>query len=255
MSDNAPIIMITGATAGFGEATSRLFAKSGWRLILTGRRRERLEKLQAELGGPEKVFITDFDISSRQATENAIQQIPDAFSAVDVLVNNAGLALGMEPAQVTDLDDWERMVDTNIKGVMRCTRLLLPKMVERGRGYIINIGSVAGNWPYPGGNVYGATKAFVRQFTLALRADLLGTGVRVTNIEPGNAETEFSMVRFKDNATRADSIYANTQPLTAEDIADTILWLANTPKHVNVTTMEVMPTQQATGPLAIYRGE
>lgn len=255
MSDKAPIIMITGATAGFGEATARLFAKAGWRLILTGRRQDRLEKLQAELGGTEQVYISAFDISDRQATEVAIKAIPAAFSEIDVLVNNAGLALGLEPAYATELDDWERMVDTNIKGLMRCTHLLLPKMVKRGQGYIINIGSVAGNWPYPGGNVYGASKAFVRQFSLALRADLLGTGVRVSNIEPGNAETEFSIVRFKDNIERADNLYAKTQALTAEDIADTIFWLANTPKHVNVTTLEIMPTQQANGPFAIYRGE
>ncbi|MEX1200890.1 MAG: SDR family oxidoreductase [Methylophaga sp.] len=254
MTEKAPIIMITGATAGFGEATARLFAKAGWRLILTGRRRERLEKLQTELGGPEQVYISAFDISDRQSTEAAINAIPAAFSEIDVLVNNAGLALGLEPAYATELDDWERMVDTNIKGLMRCTHLLLPKMVERGQGYIINIGSVAGNWPYPGGNVYGASKAFVRQFSLALRADLLGTGVRVSNIEPGNAETEFSMVRFKDDASRVDKVYAKTEALTAQDIADTILWLANTPKHVNVTTLEIMPTQQANGPLAIYRG-
>ncbi len=255
MTEKAPIIMITGATAGFGEATARLFAKAGWRLILTGRRQQRLEKLQAELGGPELVFISAFDISDRKATEAAINAIPAAFSDIDVLVNNAGLALGLEPAHATELDDWERMVDTNIKGLMCCTHLLLPKMVERGQGYIINIGSVAGNWPYPGGNVYGASKAFVRQFSLALRADLLGTGVRVSNIEPGNAETEFSMVRFKDDASRADTVYANTQALTAEDIAETIFWLATTPKHVNVTTLEIMPTQQANGSFAIYRGE
>ncbi|MDT8310369.1 MAG: SDR family oxidoreductase [Methylophaga sp.] len=255
MSEQAPIIMITGATAGFGEATGRLFANAGWRLILTGRRRKRLEKLQADLGGPEQTYIADFDISDRQATEAAINAIPTAFSDIDVLVNNAGLALGMDPAYETQLDDWERMVDTNIKGLMRCTHLLLPKMVERGQGYIINIGSVAGNWPYPGGNVYGASKAFVRQFSLALRADLLGKGVRVSNIEPGNAETEFSIVRFKDDIKRADKLYAKTQALTAEDIADTIFWLATTPKHVNVTTLEIMPTQQANGPFAIYRGE
>ncbi|MDX1572811.1 MAG: SDR family oxidoreductase [Methylophaga sp.] len=255
MSDKTPIIMITGATAGFGEATARLFANAGWRLILTGRRRERLEKLQAELGGSEQTYITDFDISDRKATEAAIKAIPEAFCEIDVLVNNAGLALGMEPAYETQLDDWERMVDTNIKGLIRCTHLLLPKMVKRGEGYIINIGSVAGNWPYPGGNVYGASKAFVRQFSLTLRADLLGTGVRVSNIEPGNAETEFSIVRFKENRERADKLYANTQALTAEDIADTIFWLVNTPKHVNVTTLEIMPTQQANGPFAIHRGE
>jgi 3-hydroxy acid dehydrogenase/malonic semialdehyde reductase len=169
-------------------------------------------------------------------------------------VNNAGLALGLEPADKTDLDDWDTMVDTNIKGLMYCTHKLLPKMRERKQGYILNIGSIAGNWPYPGGNVYCASKAFVKQFSLALRTDLLGSAIRVTNIEPGNAETEFSNVRFKADEQRADKVYQGTVALTAQDIADTIWWLVNTPKHVNVTTMEIMPTEQANGPLAVYRG-
>ena len=248
-------IMITGATSGFGEACARLFASSGWKLILTGRRQHRLDDLQQELGGTDKVHCCCFDITDRQAVEIAFQTLPDAFSNIDVLLNNAGLALGLEPADQTNLDDWEKMVDTNIKGLMYCTRTALPKMKQNKQGYIINIGSIAGNWPYPGGNVYCASKAFVRQFSLALRADLLGTGIRITNIEPGNAETEFSMVRFKDNEQRADKVYQNTKALTADDIANTILWLANTPEHVNVTTMEIMPTEQATGPLAIYRGD
>lgn len=246
-------IMITGATSGFGEATARLFASQGWKLILTGRRQQRLAKLQSELGGPEQVHTCCFDITDRSAVEHAFNTLPDPFSTIDVLLNNAGLALGLEPADQTDLDDWDQMVDTNIKGLMYCTRIALPKMKQQGKGYIINIGSVAGNWPYPGGNVYCASKAFVRQFSLAIRADLLGSGIRVTNIEPGNAETEFSMVRFKDDEQRAEGVYQKTVALTAQDIADTILWLANTPEHVNVTTMEIMPTEQATGPLAIYR--
>jgi 3-hydroxy acid dehydrogenase / malonic semialdehyde reductase len=246
-------IMITGATSGFGEATARLFAANGWKLILTGRRQERLAKLQSELGGPEQVHFCCFDITDRKAVEQAFNTLPDAFSNIDVLMNNAGLALGLEPADQTELDDWDQMVDTNIKGLMYCTRIALPKMKQQGAGYIINIGSIAGNWPYPGGNVYCASKAFVRQFSLAIRADLLGTGIRVTNIEPGNAETEFSMVRFKDDEQRAEGVYQKTVALTAQDIADTVLWLANTPPHVNVTTMEVMPTEQANGPLAIYR--
>lgn len=250
----SPVIMITGATAGFGEASARLFAKNGWRLILTGRRQARLEALQSELGGADKVHISCFDISDKIATAEAFDNLPESFQTIDVLVNNAGLALGLEPAYQTDLEDWERMVDTNIKGLMRCTRHVLPSMQLRGSGYIINIGSVAGNWPYPGGNVYCASKAFVRQFSLALRADLLGSNIRVTNIEPGNAETEFSMVRFKADVARASQLYDNTLALTAQDIADTLWWLVNTPDHVNVTTMEVMPTQQANGPLAIYRG-
>lgn len=246
-------IMITGATSGFGEATARLFASNGWKLILTGRRQQRLANLQLELGGPTQVHICCFDITDRNAVEQAFNTLPESFSTIDVLLNNAGLALGLEAADKTDLDDWDKMVDTNIKGLMYCTRTVLPKMKQQGSGYIINIGSVAGNWPYPGGNVYCASKAFVRQFSLAIRADLLGSGIRVTNIEPGNAETEFSMVRFKNDEQRAEGVYQQTVALTAQDIADTVLWLANTPAHVNVTTMEIMPTEQATGPLAIYR--
>lgn len=247
-------ILITGATSGFGEAIARLFAADDWQLILTGRRQQRLDDLQQQLGGVDKVHTCCFDITDRTAVEQAINSLPTAFSDIDVLVNNAGLALGLEPADKTDLDDWERMVDTNIKGLMYCTRYVLPKMRERKQGYVLNIGSVAGNWPYPGGNVYGATKAFVKQFSLSLRADLLGSNIRVTNIEPGNAVTEFSIVRFKDNEQRAEGVYQGTVALTAEDIANTVFWLVNTPAHVNVTTMEIMPTQQATGPLAVYRG-
>jgi 3-hydroxy acid dehydrogenase/malonic semialdehyde reductase len=249
------IILITGGTSGFGEAMARLFAKNNWRLIITGRRQQRLDFLQQELGGPDKVHTCCFDISERAAVEQAIDSLPTAFADIDVLVNNAGLALGLEPADKTDLDDWERMVDTNIKGLMYCTRFVLPKMRERKQGYVLNIGSVAGNWPYPGGNVYGATKAFVKQFSLSLRADLLGSNIRVTNIEPGIAETEFSLVRFKDNEEQAGDVYQNTVALSADDIANTVWWLANTPEHMNVTTMEVMPTHQATGPLAIFRNE
>ena len=247
-------ILITGATSGFGEAIARLFAKNDWQLILTGRRQQRLDSLQQELGGPDKVHTCCFDISDRKAVEHAVDSLPRQFSDIDVLVNNAGLALGLEPADKTDLDDWDKMVDTNIKGLMYCTHKVLPKMRERKQGYILNIGSIAGNWPYPGGNVYCASKAFVKQFSLALRTDLLGSAIRVTNIEPGNAETEFSNVRFKADEQRADKVYQGTVALTAQDIADTIWWLVNTPKHVNVTTMEIMPTEQANGPLAVYRG-
>ncbi len=246
-------ILITGATSGFGEAIARLFAKHGWRLVLTGRRRQRLDTLQNELGGVSRVHTCCFDITDRVAVEQAMTSLPESFSNIDILVNNAGLALGLEPADKTNLDDWEKMVDTNIKGVLYCTHTLLPKMLERNIGYIINIGSIAGNWPYPGGNVYCGSKAFVRQFSLALRSDLLGSAIRVTNIEPGNAETEFSMIRFKKDEQRAEGVYKNTVALSSEDIANTVWWLANTPQHMNVTTMEVMPTQQATGPLAIHR--
>lgn len=248
--------LITGATSGFGEACARLLAENGWRLIITGRRQQRLDKLQQELGGRnplDKVHVCCFDITNRKAVEQAIDTLPAAFSDIDLLLNNAGLALGLEPADQTSLDDWEQMVDTNIKGLMYITRMILPRMRQQATGYVINIGSIAGNWPYPGGNVYCASKAFVKQFSLAIRADLLGSGIRVTNIEPGNAETEFSMVRFKADEARAEKVYEKTKALTAEDIANTILWLVNTPGHVNVTTMEIMPTEQATGPLQTYR--
>ncbi len=248
-----PVVMITGATSGFGEACARLFAQQGWRLIITGRRQQRLDEMQQALGGVDKVHTSCFDISDRQAVEQAFADLPDAFNEIDVLVNNAGLALGLEAAHETRLDDWEQMVDTNIKGLLYCTRTVLPAMVGRKTGYIINIGSVAGNWPYPGGNVYCGTKAFVKQFSLAVRADLLGTNVRVTNIEPGNAETEFSMVRFKDDKSRADKVYQGTIALRAQDVADTVWWLVNTPQHVNVTTLELMPTQEANGPMAFHR--
>ncbi|MCC5796855.1 MAG: SDR family oxidoreductase [Methylophaga sp.] len=254
-AQSARVILITGATAGFGEACARQFAAAGWRLILTGRRLEKLQQLQSELGGAEQTHIEALDISNRSACEAMLERLPEGFADVDVLLNNAGLALGLEPAWQTSLDDWDRMVDTNIKGLMYMTRLILPTMQARATGYIINIGSIAGNWPYPGGNVYCASKAFVRQFSLALRADLLGTAIRVTNIEPGNAETEFSMIRFKQDSSRAQSVYRDTVALSAKDIADTVWWLVNTPAHVNVTTMEIMPTQQATGPLAIFRAE
>lgn len=244
--------MITGATSGFGEAIARLFAKQGWKLILTGRRQGRLDDLKTELGA-DNVHSCCFDIRDQIALEQVIDNLPAAFSDIDVLVNNAGLALGMEPADKTNLDDWEQMVDTNIKGLMYCTRKVLPAMRERSKGYIINLGSVAGSWPYPGGNVYCATKAFVRQFSLALRADLLGSNIRVSNIEPGAAETEFSMVRFKQDQDLVDAVYQNTTALSAQDIAETVFWLVNTPEHMNVTTMEIMPTQQATGPLVVFR--
>lgn len=251
--NKSPVIMITGATSGFGEACARLFAEQGWHLILTGRRQYRLDDLQQALGGPDRIHTCCFDVSDRTAVEQAFSALPERFSQIDVLLNNAGLALGLEPAHETRLDDWESMVDTNIKGLMYCTRMVLPGMVTRKSGYIINIGSVAGNWPYPGGNVYCGTKAFVRQFSLAMRADLLGTNVRVTNIEPGNAETEFSLVRFKEDKDRADKVYQGTKALTAQDVANTVWWLVNTPEHVNVTTLELMPTQEANGPMAFYR--
>lgn len=246
-------ILITGATAGFGAACAQRFARAGWRLVLVGRRLERLKQLQQELGGPERVFSLALDVQQRNAVEERLRDLPAPFVDVDVLVNNAGLALGLEPACQTSLDDWDVMVNTNVKGLMVCTRVLLPRMVKRRRGHIINLGSVAATHPYPGGNVYGATKAFVRQFSRNLRSDLSGTGIRVTCIEPGMAESEFSLVRFKGDSQKAAQVYQGCQPLKPEDIAEAIFWACNLPPHVNINFLEVMPTCQSSGPLMVHR--
>jgi 3-hydroxy acid dehydrogenase / malonic semialdehyde reductase len=245
--------VITGASSGFGAACARAFARSGWRLVLTARRRDALEQLQQELASVVPVHVMTLDVRSREAVASAFSALPKAFADLDVLVNNAGLALGLEPAHQASLDDWDTMVDTNIKGVMYCTRAVLPGMVERNRGHVINIGSVAGNWPYPGGNVYGATKAFVQQFSRNLRSDLLGSAVRVSNVEPGMAETEFSKVRFKGDEGKAHQVYLGTEPLLAEDVADIVVWVATLPARVNINTMEVMCVSQAWGPFAVHR--
>ncbi|MGE4422596.1 MAG: SDR family oxidoreductase [Pseudodesulfovibrio sp.] len=248
----AKTILITGATAGFGEAMARRFAAEGWNLVITGRRTQRLEELKAALS-PAEVHTLTFDVRDRQACEQAIKTLPGAFASIDVLVNNAGLALGLEPAQACDLDDWETMIDTNIKGLTYMTRAVLPGMVERNTGHVVNLGSVAGNYPYPGGNCYGGTKAFVNHFSKNLRADLLGTKIRVTNIEPGLCETEFSVVRFKGDKAAADKVYEGTQPITPVDIAECVFWATNLPAHVNINSLEVMPVQQAFAPFAISR--
>ncbi len=252
MSDsNAMTVFITGATAGFGEATTRRFVREGHRVIGTGRRQERLEILGRELG--ERFHGVRLDVRDNDAIKAAVAGLPGDFASVDVLVNNAGLALGLEPAQEAHMDDWETMVDTNIKGMIYCTRALLPGMVERDRGHVINLGSVAGTYPYPGGNVYGATKAFVHQFSLAIRADLLGCNVRVTSVEPGLAETEFALVRFKGDSDKAKTPYTGLQPLTGDDIADIIHYVATVPAHVNVNVIEIMATMQAFSPFAFSR--
>ncbi len=246
----AKTILITGATSGFGAACARKFAAAGWQLILTGRRMERLEALQQELG--ESVLkIIQLDVRDRKAVATALAGLED----IDLLFNNAGLALGLEPAWAVDLDDWETMVDTNIKGVMYCSRAVLPGMVARNCGHIINVGSTAGSWPYPGGNVYGATKAFVQQFSRNLRADLIGTRVRVTNLAPGMAESEFSNVRFKGDDAKADNFYRGTEALQPEDIADIVFYTATLPEHVNINAIEVMSIDQSWGPLAVHRHE
>ncbi|MGD9973908.1 MAG: SDR family oxidoreductase [Desulfatirhabdiaceae bacterium] len=246
-------ILITGATSGFGESCARKFGAAGWKLILTGRRTDRLHSLQAELSSGSDVHILQLDVRERDAVVSSIHSLPEPFQHIDVLVNNAGLALGMSPAHEADLDDWDIMVDTNIKGLMYCTHAVLPGMVRRKQGHIINLGSIAGTFAYPCGNVYGATKAFVEQFSRNLRSDLLGTPIRVTSIEPGLAQTEFSAVRFKGDIQKANSVYDGCQPLMPGDIADMIFWVASLPKHVNINRLEVMPVCQAWGPLAIHR--
>ncbi|TWI52350.1 NADP-dependent 3-hydroxy acid dehydrogenase YdfG [Pseudomonas duriflava] len=249
-------LFITGATSGFGAATARRFAKEGWSLIITGRREDRLQALTEELSEQTDVHSIVLDVRDRAAVEAAVQALPERFATLRGLVNNAGLALGTTPAPQCDLDDWDTMVDTNIKGVLYCTRLLLPRLIAYGAGAgIVNLGSVAGNWPYPGSHVYGATKAFVKQFTLNLRCDLQGTGVRVTNIEPGLSETEFSVVRFGGDKSKADAVYAGTDPLTPEDIAESIHWALNQPKHVNINSIELMATCQAWNNFNIHRSE
>lgn len=249
MSDT---VFITGATAGFGKAMAERYAREGWKIIVTGRRQERLDELKAALA-PAPVHTICYDVRDKQAAFDAVASLPAEFAEVDVLVNNAGLALGLEPAQACSLDDWETMIDTNIKGLMFMTRALLPSMVERNKGHIVNLGSVAGTYPYPGGNCYGGTKAFVNHFSKNLRADLLGTRLRVTNIEPGLCETEFSVIRFKGDKEAASKVYEGTQPIVAEDIAEIVYWTTTLPPHVNINALEVMPVQQAFAPFAISR--
>ncbi len=244
-------VFVTGATSGFGEATARRFAAEGGRVIIAGRRADRLRALADELGA--KAHAVTLDVRDREAVFREIENLPTKFAEITILVNNAGLAVGLEPAHRVDIEDWETMVDTNVKGLMYCTRAVLPGMVARDRGHIINLGSVAGTYPYPGGNVYGGTKAFVHQFSLDLRADLLGYNVRVTCIEPGLCETEFSLVRFKGDVQKARAVYEGVQPITAADVAETIHFVATLPPHVNVNSLELMATMQAFAPFAIKR--
>ncbi|MCC7372805.1 MAG: SDR family NAD(P)-dependent oxidoreductase [Chloroflexi bacterium] len=243
--------LITGATSGFGAATARRFAAAGWQVVGTGRRVERLAALADELG-KEKVVTLAFDVQDAAATEAALASLPDGFKGVDLLVNNAGLALGTGPAQQANLDDWRTMIETNITSLVTVTRLLLPTLIER-KGTIVNISSTAATYPYPGGNVYGGTKSFVTQFSLGLRSDLHGTGVRVTSIEPGMAETEFSIVRTGGNKAAADAIYKGLHPITPVDIAETLYWVATQPPHLNVNRIELMPVSQSWGGFQLAR--
>jgi len=246
------IALITGATAGFGAEIARRFVKEGHRVVVSGRRADRLEVLVRELG--ERAHALVLDVRDRQAVEALPSRLPAGFAEIDVLVNNAGLGLGLEPAHAASLDDWDTMIDTNVRGMAYVTHTILRGMVARNRGHVINLGSVASHVPYPGGNVYGATKAFVDQLSLNLRADLLGTAVRVSNIEPGLCGgTEFSEVRFKGDTARAQKVYEGTTPLTPSDIAETVWWIASLPAHVNVNRIELMPVCQSFGPLAVKR--
>lgn len=245
-------VFVTGASTGFGAAIARRFAGEGARVVATARRKDKLEALAAEFG--DLVFPVALDVRDNHAVEQVVAGLPAEFAAIDVLVNNAGLALGLEPAQRASLADWEQMVDTNCKGLMYCTRAVLPGMVQRRRGHVVNIGSVAGIHAYPGGNVYGGTKAFVHQFSLNLRSDLHGTGVRVTCVEPGMCGgTEFSLVRFQGDSGKAAGVYDGMQPLTAEDIAETVHWVTGQPAHVNVNTIELMPVAQSFAGFQVHR--
>jgi 3-hydroxy acid dehydrogenase/malonic semialdehyde reductase len=243
---------VTGASTGFGAAIARRFAGEGARVVASARRADKVADLASELGSG--VHALELDVRDRAAVERAVSELPAEFAEIDILVNNAGLALGLGPAQLADLDDWDQMIDTNCKGLAYCTHAVLPGMVRRGSGHIINMGSIAATYPYPGGNVYGGTKAFVRQFTLNLRSDLHGTGVRASCIEPGMVGgTEFSVVRFGGDQEKADAVYQGMEALTADDIAEAVYWAASLPPHVNVNTIELMPVAQSFAPFQVHR--
>ena len=243
--------MITGATAGFGAAAVRRFASAGWRVIATGRRADRLKKLVEEFG-TDKVLTLAFDMRKPEAIEAALATLPESFREIDLLINNAGLALGTAPAQKADLAQWNQMIETNVTGLVTITHKLLATLIAQ-KGAIINISSVAASYPYPGGNVYGGTKAFVAQFSLGLRSDLHGTGVRVTSVEPGMAETEFTLVRTSGNQTVSENLYKGANPMTAENVAETLFWIATLPPHMNINRIEMMPVNQSFSPFQVHR--
>lgn len=247
-------VFITGATSGFGAATARRFARDGWSLIIAGRREERLAALQDELSQFTNIYAIKLDVQDAEHIREVVDSLPTAYSRIRTLVNNAGLALAPDKLQNVALDDLHTMIDTNVTGLVNVTHALLPKLIDYGAGStVVNIGSTAGQWPYPGSHVYGATKAFVTQFSYNLRSDLMGTGVRVTDLAPGIAETEFSIVRNGGDKTAADSVYQDTVPLVAEDVAEQVAYIANLPDHMNINRMEVVPVRQAWGPYAIHR--
>jgi 3-hydroxy acid dehydrogenase / malonic semialdehyde reductase len=254
MATEQKIALVTGASSGFGMAIAERLASRGLSLILLARRKDRLEALADRLNAPAHVVACD--VRDSASLREAVDELPDRFRKVDILINNAGLALGLEPAHQTHWEDWEQMIATNCTALAYLTRLILPGMVARGTGHVIMIGSVAGAYAYPGGNVYGATKAFVDQLAKNLRADLAGTGVRVTNIAPGLAGgSEFSQVRFHGDVEKAANVYAGTSPLQPADIAECVDWTLQQPAHVNINSIELMPTSQASGPLAVHRSE
>ena len=244
------IVLITGATGDFGKAFARRFHAIGSKLVLHGRDQSKIDAMLKDFPGAHGIV---FDMTDKTAMKAAMANLPADFKNIDLLINNAGLALGLDKAQDADPDDWERMIDVDVKSLTIMTSLVLKGMTERKKGHIINIGSTAGNYPYAGGNVYGAAKAFVKQFSLNLRADLVGTNVRVTNIEPGQVETQFSTVRFKGDEARAKSVYAGTQSLTADDVAESVYWAATLPPHFNVNRLEIMPTCQSFAGLSVER--
>jgi 3-hydroxy acid dehydrogenase/malonic semialdehyde reductase len=246
------VVFITGATSGFGAAAARRYVAAGGKVIASGRRKDRLEALQAELGA-DKCHIIELDVRDRAALEKAIAEIPEPFSKINIVLANAGLALGLQPAAEANLDDWQTMIDTNISGLVYTVRLLLPGLIERGGGHVVTLGSVAGEFAYPGGSVYAATKAFVKHFALSIRSDLQGRNVRVTDIEPGLTETEFSVVRFRGDEQKAGNVYSGTKAMNAEDIAESIFWATSLPEHVNVNKIQLMATTQAIGAFDIYR--
>ena len=241
---------ITGGTSGIGEAAVRAFVRVGWRVVTTGRRAERLNALHESLG--DSLHTLNVDVRDRAAMDSAIAGLPEDFAKIDLLINNAGLALGTAPAQQSSLDDWQTMIDTNVSALVAVTRTLLPRLIA-AKGAIINLSSVAATYPYAGGNVYAGTKAFVRQFSLGLRADLHGTGVRVTSIEPGMVETEFTVVRTGGDQAASDKLYGGVDPMTGDDIAATLLWVAELPAHLNINTLELMPVNQSFAGFAVAR--